>query len=51
MDNSGNIGVGTNIKFAFTYGNNLEECKVMIAEPSDQGLIIRDFNPILDEID
>lgn len=51
MDNSGNIGVGTNIKFAFTYGNDLEECKVMIAEPSEQGLIIRDFDPTVDEID
>ena len=50
MDNQGNVGVGTNIKFAFTNGNDTE-CKIMIAEPNEHELIIRPFDQTLDEID
>lgn len=51
MDNEGNIGVGTNIKFAFTCGNENEGCKVFVAIPKDDELLIREYDSKIDELD
>lgn len=51
MDNQGNVGVGTNIKFAFCVGNDKQDVKVLVAIPNKDEIFIRDYDAKIDELD
>lgn len=44
MNNKGEIGVGTNVKFAFVWANENAVPKIYIAEPNDNEVMIRELN-------
>lgn len=50
MNNKGEIGIGTNLKFAFVAASDESKAKVYIAEPNGKEVVIRDFTKE-DEID
>ena len=50
MNNKGEYGIGTNIKFAFTYGNE-NNIDIMVANPIGDKIEIRKYDSILDELD
>lgn len=43
MNKEGEIGVGTNLKFAFVCANEYEKAKIMIAEPKENKVIFREI--------
>ena len=51
MNNKGEYGVGTNIKFAFTYGSETIEPEIYVAIPYEDSCVVRRYDSKLDELD
>ena len=51
INNKGEYGVGTNIKFAFVYGNEQLEPDIYVAIPNDETCIVRKYDTKLDNLD
>lgn len=44
MNNQGEIGIGTNVEFAFVCANENSKAKIYIAKPKDEEVIIQEYN-------
>ena len=51
MNNKGEHGVGTNIKFAYVYGNDCLEPDIYVAIPHEETCVVRKYDSKLDQLD